>query len=130
MRQMIEVTIPRKKHEVIFQHKCSDPDVVCGDGRTLLAQLVKKLSVVANGTLGRKEAGDTGSIQKPRQNLLVLSSSCTAQESGPEFRNRDKRQGDVVRRLKAIERHRVVVAKVAITIRVDGEVHFQSSGSI
>ena len=98
--QLVEVRVASAEGEIVLQHKCRDPNVVCGDGGPLTAELAINGSVVMGGLVVRKEDLDAVSDQELVEDPLVFRGVVTDRKSRPEFAQDHKRQIDFVSRLQ------------------------------
>ena len=46
LRQVIEVGVTGVQRQIVLQHECSNPNVVCGNGRVLAPKLPKDRRIV------------------------------------------------------------------------------------
>src|SRR6266496_2664485 len=82
------------------------------------------------GLLVRVEHSDPGRIEKSSQYLLVRPCPGPAEKSCAQFSQNDKRKIDALGLLNALHDFAHAAAEIHITVRVEGQSHFQSLASI
>ena len=73
MGQVVEVMVAGKEMQTVFNHERGNPDIVGGNGRTLLTQLAKELGIVSRCGLASVENRCPGPIEKTPQNAFVFA---------------------------------------------------------
>lgn len=64
MRQVGKVLVSGKELQAVFNYERGNPDIVGGNGRTLLTQLAKELGIVPRCGLAGIESGHPRPIEK------------------------------------------------------------------
>ena len=129
MRQVFKVLVSRKELQAVFNHERGNPDIVSGNGRTLLTQLIEQLGIVPRCSLAGIENRHPGPIEKAHQDAFIFVCLGAALETGVQFGQGDKRQEDLLGELDAVHYDWITDAKIAVSVGIEGKLHGQRSGS-
>jgi len=130
LRQAIEVSIARQEIKIVLHGQGGNPYVVGGNRRSLYAQLMKDMSIMVSCVLVGIKHPDAAAIQEPRQHALVAPGLCSAQESGAQLGQTDKREANFLGALEPIHGLPIGRAEIAIPVGINQDFHFHNSGSI
>lgn len=129
MRQVLKVLVSGKELQAVFNHERGKPDIVGGNGRTLLTQLIKELGIVPRCGLAGIENRHPGPIEKAQQDAFIFVCLGAALETGVQFGQGDKGQEDLLGELDEVHYDWIADAKIAVAVGIEGELHGQRSGS-
>jgi hypothetical protein len=124
------MAVTAEQDEVVLDSQSGDPDIVDGDHGSLASQLKEQTSIVKCRLLISKDEEDSTAVQEAAKDFFVFSASTAGHESSSELGKYYERDTYPLGSLKYPQSFRDVITEVTVSVRVDDDPHFQSSGSI
>ena len=90
MWQVLKVLVSGKELQAVFNHERGNPDIVGGNGRTLLTQLIEELGIVPRCGLASIENRYSGPTEKAQQDAFIFVCLGATLETGVQFGQSNK----------------------------------------
>lgn len=118
------------ENQVVLQDQGGNPDIIGRDWRPLLAQLAIEPRVVVSRLVVGEQHVNTVLHEELAKGPLVLHTVTADCKSCSQLPQDDEGQKDILGRLQSLDNATVATTEIRVSVGVESDSHFQSSGSM